>query len=100
MSCTAGLNGEIMICIWGGNFEIKYEQRMKTVDKILIIATDVLSDTSFFRYPLYKSMVIEELETKIIEAKVDIEADKTKIMITASNNSGRCVVSNVGTIKS
>lgn len=28
VSRTAGLNGEIMICIWGGNFEIKYEKRL------------------------------------------------------------------------
>ena len=82
------------------NLEIKYEQRIKIADKTLIIATEVFSETSFFRYPLYKSIVIEELETKIIEANVDIEADKTKIIIIANKSSGICVVRSVGIIKS
>ena len=62
--------------------------------------TERESLTSLCKYPLYKSITMAEEETRIIEASVDIEAERTKSIMIANKSSGKCVDSKIGTIMS
>ena len=71
---------------------------MNNTLKLRIMIRDVFSSTSFFRYPLYKSTVIDDALTKTKLAKEDIEADKINNMMIASKASGNFVDKRFGII--
>src|SRR5574344_276364 len=77
---------------------IAKDARINTPLKTLIIRSDCFSLTCLFKYPLYKSIVIALEETKIIEARVDIDALRINSIIIARSQSGRYCVIIVGII--